>query len=241
LALDEQAVIINEAHVSVTTRPSSLDPSAVIATAPNSWSLPVPRWKYFGTFALQYLIWLGLYLGVNAITAGRTVLQPLLPGEDRLPLVTAAYPFYAVVYLEILLPLFLSRTRAAYVRTQIACALASLIAFAVFLAAPMPYPRPAFQLEGFWGQALAIEWSFDGPRCTFPSLHVAFGWLMYLGLRDEAPRWRPALLFLAVSISLSTVLLKQHFIVDVLSGMALAWSAWVLAGRWAPRATAEPR
>jgi membrane-associated phospholipid phosphatase len=168
---------------------------------------------------------------VNAVTAGRAVIEPLLPGETRIPLVTAAYPFYAIVYFEIILPLFLSRTRRAYARTQIACALASLVAFAVFLAAPMPYPRPTFAPDSanLFGQMLAFEWSFDEPRCTFPSLHVAFGWLMYFGLRDEAPRWRPALLFLAISISVSTVLVKQHFVVDVAAGALLAWSSWRLA------------
>jgi membrane-associated phospholipid phosphatase len=204
--------------------------------AADPWSLPVPRGKYFGTFAIQYLLWLGLYLGVNAVTAGRSVLQPLLPGESSLPLIAAAYPFYAVVYLEIILPLFLSRTRRGYVRTQIACALASLFAFAIYLLAPMPYPRPHHPLEGFWESLLAFEWSIDEPRCTFPSLHVAFAWLMYLGLRNEAPRWRLALLLLAISISISTVLVKQHFIVDVPSGMLLAWGAWAVAGIWERRA-----
>jgi membrane-associated phospholipid phosphatase len=220
-----------------------IDPTPRPAEATvDAWSLPVPRWKYFGTFALQYLIWLGLYLGVNAVTAGRSVLQPLLPGEERLPLIASAYPFYAVVYPEVILPLFLSRSRRAYVRTQIACALASVLAFLVYLLAPMPYPRPHHPLEGFWGSALAFEWSIDEPRCTFPSLHVAFAWLMYLGLRNEAPRWRPALLFLALAISVSTVLVKQHFIVDVPSGAALALGTWWVAGKWverklAPRST----
>jgi membrane-associated phospholipid phosphatase len=202
------------------------------------WALPVPRARYFWYFALQYLVWMGLYFGVNALTNGRSALQPLLPGEERLPLVVAAYPFYAVAYPETFLPLFMSRSRRAYVRTQLACALASLIAFAVYVAFPMPYPRPTLTLDGFWGKLLAFEWTFDQPRNTFPSLHVAFGWLMYLALREEAPRWRPVLLFLALAISVSTVLVKQHFIADVLSGAFLAWLAWRIAGRWTAQLTA---
>jgi membrane-associated phospholipid phosphatase len=230
VTLGSQGATVHHRTLDVTaTTPA---PAAVVPY--DAWSLPVPRLKYFGTFAVQYLIWLALYLGVNAVTAGRSVAQPLLPGEDRLPLVTAAYPFYAVVYLEIILPLFLAGTRRAYLRTQLACSLASLIAFAVYLMAPMPYPRPMHELTGLWGQLLAFEWSFDEPRCTFPSLHVAFGWLMYLGLRDEAPRWRPALLFLAVAISISTVLVKQHFVADVAGGLALAFGSWSLAGRLSP-------
>jgi membrane-associated phospholipid phosphatase len=201
-----------------------------ILDAPSPWSLPVPRGKYFGVFALQYLAWLGLYLGVNAVTSGRSLLQPLLAIETRIPLVTVAYPFYASAYLVIFLPLFLCRTRRAFARAHLACGLGSLIAFAVYLAAPMPYPRPAFALDGFWGNLLAFEWSIDQPRCTFPSLHVAFGWWMYLALRDEAPRWRGFLLFLAIAISVSTVLVKQHFAADVVGGFLLALGSWRLAG-----------
>jgi membrane-associated phospholipid phosphatase len=224
--------------------------AAVIATTPGSpqpvrslpasaWSLPVPRGKYFGTFAIQYLLWVALYLGVNAVTAGRMVLQPLLPGETRLPLVTAAYPFYASAYLLIFLPLFLCRTRRAYAQAHLACGLGSLIAFAVFLMAPMPYPRPVITLDGFWGQLLAFEWSLDQPRCTFPSLHVAFGWWMYFALRDEAPRWRGFLLFMAMAISVSTVLVKQHFAADVAGGLLLAYGSWHLTG-WLWRRHVEP-
>jgi membrane-associated phospholipid phosphatase len=229
LATGIQTVIISALVIAPTPRPAG--------AASDAWSLPVPRGKYFGYFAVQYLLWVGLYFAVNALTAGRSLAQPLLPFEARLPLVAAAYPFYAIVYLEIILPLLLSRTRRAYLRTQLACSLASLIAFAIYLAAPMPYPRPTHALDGFWGTLLSFEWSLDEPRNTFPSLHVAFGWLLFLGLREEAPRWRPLLLFLAVAISISTVLVKQHFIADVGGGALLAWVAWRVAGRWTAQVT----
>src|SRR5205814_657145 len=106
-----------------------------------------------------------------------------------------------------------------------------VIAFAVFLAAPMPYPRPALPaglLRGGFQQMLALEWAIDGPRCTFPSLHVAIALLLYLGLRDEAPRWRWPLLLAALGVCISTVLVKQHFVVDVLGGALLAAGVWRL-------------
>jgi membrane-associated phospholipid phosphatase len=195
------------------------------------WQAPVPRLRYFGILAAQYLVWLACYLGVNAVTEGRSALQPLLPYEDRIPLLTVAYPVYAAVYFQILLPLFLARTRRAFARVQLACALASLMAFAVFLIAPMPYPRPPLLPDGPLGALLSLEYTVDRPRCTFPSLHVAFAWLFYLGLRDEAPRWRTPLLLMAIGVSVSTVLVKQHFIVDLPGGMLLALAAWWLAGR----------
>jgi membrane-associated phospholipid phosphatase len=213
--------------------------SSPVRTA-DDWSLPVPRLRYFGPFAVQYLLWLGLYLAVNHATAGRSVAQPLLPFEARIPLVLWAYPFYAAVYPEILLPLFLARTRRTYIRTQLAVGIASIIAFVVFLAAPMAYPRPAVEPHGALSFLLALEYAVDGPRCTFPSLHVAVAWIFYLGLRDEAPRWRLVLLGLALSVTISTVLVKQHFAVDLVAGMVLAWGAWALAPKILPRLRPPP-
>jgi membrane-associated phospholipid phosphatase len=192
------------------------------------WTAPLAHARSLGWLAAQYAVWLALYLGVNAGTAGRSVGQPLLPGESAIPLVPAAYPFYASVYLEIILPVLLCRTRGAFVRTQTAIAAASLIAFAIFLAAPMAYPRPVIAAPHGLQLLLHLEWAIDGPRCTFPSLHVATAVLLYLGLRHEAPRWRWPLLGLAVAIAISTVLVKQHFVVDVLGGVLLAVGCWWL-------------
>lgn len=195
---------------------------------PDPWAAPIPFWRYLGALAAQYAVWLALYLGVNTATEGRSVAQPFLPFESRIPLIALAYPLYAAVYLEIVLPLFLARSRRAFLRVQLAIGLASVIAFAVFLVIPMAYPRPELSSHAGFAGLLALEWMVDGPRCTFPSLHVAIALLLYLGLRDEAPRWRSPLLLLAAGVCVSTVLVKQHFIVDVLGGAVLAGVAWRL-------------
>lgn len=41
--------------------------------------------------------------------------------------------------------------------------------------------------------------------------------------------WRIALVLVATGISISTVFVKQHYVVDVVLGYALAWGAWKLA------------
>jgi membrane-associated phospholipid phosphatase len=195
-----------------------------------AWEKPVPRARYFLVLAAQYIVWLAAYLGVNAITAGRSMATPLLGFERAIPLVVWAYPVYASVYLTVLLPLYLCRTRRGFALTQIAIGVASLLAFAVFLLWPMPYPRPLLGTGGMEGM-LAMEYQIDQPRCTFPSLHVAIAWLLYLGMRDEAPAWRTPLLLLALGVAVSTLLVKQHFVVDVIGGWVLAELSWRLAPR----------
>ena len=126
MALQRQPVIIvstrDRAHRPVHPRRQGHDAGLRARPAGRLVAARAAAGSTSGYFALQYLIWLGCYLGVNHITAGRSALQPLLPGETAIPLVLAAYPFYGSVYLEIVLPLFLSRTRRAYTRAKIALA-----------------------------------------------------------------------------------------------------------------------
>ncbi|MDO8677301.1 MAG: phosphatase PAP2 family protein, partial [Acidobacteriota bacterium] len=66
------------------------------------------------------------------------------------------------------------------------------------------------------------------PYNHFPSLHVALSWLAVFA-SQVSRRSRVGLGVLAAGISVSTVFVKQHYIVDVLYGCALAWVAWWLA------------
>ncbi len=191
---------------------------------------PLPRGRYGLLFAAQAAVWLALYYGINAATAGRSVATPLLDFERHIPFVPAAYPIYAAVYVQVLLPLFLARTRRDYWTIQLAFAVASLVGFATFLAAPMAYPRPSLEVTDAFTWLLSLEYATDGPRCTLPSLHVAFAWILYLSLGGRSHRWRMGLGVSAAAISVSTLLVKQHFLVDVVVGAALAVASW-----WAAR------
>jgi membrane-associated phospholipid phosphatase len=190
------------------------------------WSLPVKRLKYGLIFVGLCLLWALLYYSINAATAGRDVAQPLLPHEAELPLVSALYPVYALVYVQVFTPILAAPTRLRFIEIQVAYTLVSLVGFAVFLLAPMPYPRPALEVQSIFDQLLAWGYARDGCRCTFPSLHVAIAWTLFLGLRDVSSRWRAALLLSASGISVAAVLVKQHFIVDIVAGAALAVVGW---------------
>ena len=61
-----------------------------------------------------------------------------------------------------------------------------------------------------------------------PSLHVFFAWLIYLMCRRQRlNRFGDALLFsIAFGITVSTVFVKQHFVVDVVAGLIWAAGSW---------------
>jgi membrane-associated phospholipid phosphatase len=168
---------------------------------------------------------------VNAATVGHSVAMPLLPFESQIPLIPAAAPLYASLYAELALPVFFVRTGRAFVRLQATSALACLVAFAVFLLLPMTYPRPHLDAHGGAGGVLVAVWGADAAACTFPSLHVTCAWIVAFSLGERSRAWRMAWGVNAVLISVSTLLVKQHFIVDVAGGTALAVAAWRVAAK----------
>ena len=58
---------------------------------------------------------------------------------------------------------------------------------------------------------------------------------MFFGLRHRGRGWAAALAINASAISVATVLVKQHFIVDVVGGLLLASIAWRIALRLSRR------
>ena len=81
---------------------------------------------------------------------------------------------------------------------------------------------------------LAIEY-LDPSYNHFPSLHVALGCLVFFALRDRLGRLRAPLATLLAGMCLSTLFVKQHYLLDVLYGSGLAWAAWAVAFHLRPR------
>tara|TARA_R100000008_G_scaffold34486_1_gene19502 strand:- start:4042 stop:4416 length:375 start_codon:yes stop_codon:yes gene_type:complete len=88
---------------------------------------------------------------------------------------------------------------------------------------PVFYPREDFLVFNAHEYLLHLTQQLDAASNTFPSGHVAFSWLMYFAARQtkmarEWPTVSYVFMLWAIGISLSTLVIKQHFVVDVLSG-----------------------
>jgi membrane-associated phospholipid phosphatase len=68
---------------------------------------------------------------------------------------------------------------------------------------------------------LAIVYGADKPWNCFPSLHVAMSLLAALTILEVHRVRGMLILLLTLWISFSTVLIKQHYVLDVLAAMAL--------------------
>ena len=68
-----------------------------------------------------------------------------------------------------------------------------------------------------------------GPRNAMPSMHCLMSWLCIIGARIDKKMPLPAKIFIwamGIAICISTQTLKQHYIIDLITGIALAEAAY---------------
>lgn len=88
--------------------------------------------------------------------------------------------------------------------------------------------RPAIVGHGYLSHLVAFVYASDNPFNDFPSLHAALSFLSALFLyRPKLSR--VVLMVWGSLIAVSTIFVKQHYVVDVLSGLALAVCSYYLS------------
>ncbi|MCG6856927.1 MAG: phosphatase PAP2 family protein [Salaquimonas sp.] len=139
----------------------------------------------------------------------------------------AAIPFlpqFAIVYMGVnimlFLPLFVIRDTARVLALAVTMAAEVAVAGVIYMVYPVEAAvTPQYSGSAMLGMADTVNLTYN----CFPSLHVALTvstvWAMSPDLRP-LPR---ALMWIATAmIAISTVLTKQHFVADAISGLLLA-------------------
>jgi membrane-associated phospholipid phosphatase len=155
----------------------------------------------------------------------------------------------AVYLCHFLLPLlvgfaFWLKARNLYYRYVIGLMLMSFAAFFTALLLPVAPPRFAYQ----YGEALAVKdvmhdtllqlqfapittWAYGNvignPVAAFPSLHAAYPFLAFLFLRARWPKRSLLILAYCGVVWFAIVYLAQHYVVDILGGVAYAATAYL--------------
>jgi membrane-associated phospholipid phosphatase len=180
-------------------------------------------------FVAVYAVFVVTYLAVNLYSVGRPAWSPILPGEARIPFVPAFELVYASGYLLPAVAVLWLPDGERFVRLLLAFGLTLLVAYATYLLFPVYLERPPLVVDSLPTWMLSLEYR-DPSYNHLPSLHVAISWLVWLSCRTGVRHPR-LLLAWVVAVSLSTLFVKQHFVVDVATGAALAVVAWWVAGR----------
>lgn len=109
-----------------------------------------------------------------------------------------------------------------------------IVCLAFYLLFPTTNTRPDVAGTGFWDRVMALLYSADAADNLFPSIHCLVSWFCYIGLRGrkEISVWyRGFSCLMAVLVCISTLLTKQHVIVDVFGGVLLAEACFWIGKR----------
>jgi membrane-associated phospholipid phosphatase len=179
------------------------------------------------------------FLGRTELHRSTTLLATALDGAIPLLPWTAWFyePFYAAIFI---IGVIGFRSRFLYHRTLL-CVCGNIVVAALghFLVRA-EYPRPLLPSPAPDLSTAFLAWVYriDPAGNVFPSLHVAHTFLITLLISLDRPRLGRVLLVMSILLALSTLTTKQHFLADVLAGLAMAFAARAWANRELARALA---
>ncbi len=167
------------------------------------------------------------YYGTKLITANAKHYDLSIALDNRIPFLPVFISVYILAYAQWVFS-YIFHTK----QSKIACdtiVTANIIAkgFAAvfFILLPTQITLPVITGNSIWEQLTQFIYNADTPRTLFPSLHCLESWLCFRGAFyvKNAPKWyiRAQLIF-SILVFASTVFVKQHFVVDIFAGIAVA-------------------
>jgi membrane-associated phospholipid phosphatase len=109
------------------------------------------------------------------------------------------------------------------------------LAVITFIIMPTTIERPEVVVTGFTTWLVQFMYQADKPLNLFPSIHCFVSWLCFKAVYRQkvfTKQFRFLVFVIAVLICISTQVLKQHYILDLITGILLAEILWFISGKW---------
>lgn len=174
-----------------------------------------------------------VYVGAKALTAEAYHYDLSLPLDHQLPYV----PFFVVIYVLAYVSwavgfVLVARERPEDCEPLFGEMISKLFCFVIFVLLPTTLERPADTGSGFFGWGVSVIYFFDPPTALFPSIHCIENWIAWRGLfgRKTVGRGvKAAFLIMALLVFLSTLLVKQHVLVDIPAAIAVSEAGMLIS------------
>ena len=188
----------------------------------------IRRYRWTIVYLLVWAPYIAIYQLVNRFPVRTPIELPFGALDRAIPFTPGLLPVY-VLYL----PFFFwtvarSEDDAAANRIFYGTYLQLLLSVPFFLLLPVTMPRHQFYGADVYGWADTFWRWFDEPNNCFPSLHTS-NCLLFLHF-NRRRAYRVASTLVGVMVIVSTVFVKQHYVVDVIGGAVVYLVArWFLA------------
>lgn len=164
------------------------------------------------------------FFGLDNLLSGRKRHDVSCSLDGKIPLsprwIWAYLLYYPICFAPMLFPGVLTDDET-FLRVSAGFFAQFFIAWAFFYFYPTSMARVPVPGNSWSSRAVRGLYAVDPGYNIFPSLHVANSFYVASLSSRLLPEWTAALYILAILISASTVLVKQHYLADVPSGMFL--------------------
>jgi membrane-associated phospholipid phosphatase len=206
-----------------------------IKMPPRAYSV---KWKSF-FLALLVAFYTGGYLGINWINDYRNRYYDVsLWFEKDIPFVPSMIIGYSFVFLLVAILFLVIDNMPDFWDICRRFLTMTLICFTIFLLFPVRMKfRPEVGVGEDWiTELVSFYFWMDKPYNLFPSMHLAASFFVafYCLRKGKIIGW--ITMTMATVVGVSVVLLKQHYIMDVVAGFAVAWFCSFFSIRYFKRA-----
>ena len=147
--------------------------------------------------------------------------------DDRIPLIKPFVIIYLLAFVQwsiFMLVLVRQDTHFGYKYTS-AILIGSIVGFIIFISYPTGTQRPEIIGNGFFDNLIIIVYSTDSTINAIPSFHCFCSWICFRGLMEAKGidrKWIIINFLFSILVFVSTIFTKQHFIIDIPTGILLA-------------------
>jgi membrane-associated phospholipid phosphatase len=152
--------------------------------------------------------------------------------EELIPFIDWTVWIYMSDYLYIAIVFVLLKDKDNMNRIYYSQIILLMVSMFIFFLLPVQYPRPEVEYIGISGELVRILFSADTPGNACPSIHVAMTFLAGFGFLKERKHLFSWFMIWAVLISLSTLTVKQHYLLDIIAGLSMAIIFYVLGRKF---------
>lgn len=185
--------------------------------------------KYYRVlFIVGFLIFLKMtYLFLQQFRPEGKMLMTFF--DQIIPFTSFFVLFYVLYYPFIVLPLFLNvKRKSHFFRTLGAMFFITTSSFVMYILFQTSMIRPDIVITSIFDKMVQFIYLMDKPLNLFPSLHVSLTTAAFLSLRKTDKKKSGYFLPIALGIIVSTVLIKQHVVLDVLAGIVWGGVSYLL-------------
>ena len=106
--------------------------------------------------------------------------------------------------------------------------MATLLSYFVYLIFPTFVTRPAITSTDLFSKVLVVIYQTDRAYNAAPSGHTFYSILSFLYLSRWKPKYKPIWILATLLILASALLTKQHYVLDIVCGLALGILAFAV-------------